>query len=420
MSLFFVAYSPPSRTERTAHLVSYAIIVILLLIGGVDSRPVHADPPGGSSGWVTTFSDDFNGSDLDASKWNKTWINGGTTVGWSQELMKPENVTISGGLARIRQWCNPNERSVYNGVDYGPQNQSGVMTTCNGKFTQTYGYFEARIKMAPGYGNLSAFWMSYENTWPPELDIAEVLGRLPTENNMTQHWGTVINNQHPSSLTMWDAGQDLTATWHTYGCEWNANEIIWYVDGIERKRMVNNINVPMYLELNIHSGNSWAGYPDNWNNPTQHFMEIDWVRGWQRGSGGGNTSIGNGTYRVVSRADNRVMDAYGSGDGGLVGVWDWNGSSNQRWQVESAGNGEYYLTESRSGKLLDDYNNGNDIKLWSYWGGANQRWRMIPTTGGFYRMENVGTGKAVGVNGGILQQQTYSGANSQQWRFEIP
>jgi beta-glucanase (GH16 family) len=253
----------------------------LLPLGPV--RPALADPPGDSSAWTQTFDDEFDGDSLDTGKWNTTWINGGTTTGWSQERMYPENVTVSGGACHIMQWCNPNRHSVYNGVDYGPANESGVLTTWGGgKFHQTYGYYEARIKAAPGDGLLSAFWMSNEDHWPPEIDFEEILGRYPQDVFLTQHWGVEDSNgQHPYDQTDWNAGTDLTSGYHTYGCDWEPDQIVWYVDGVERKRMANNVNDPMYLELNIHAGNSWAGYPDT-SDPTQHFMDIDYVRVWRR------------------------------------------------------------------------------------------------------------------------------------------
>jgi len=291
-----------TKIGTNLHLFYNAMVTIMVFCA-FSFQVLAQGPP--SSSYTLTFEDNFDGTSIDRNKWNTTWINGGRTVSWSQEYMVDENVSVSGGSAHILQWFNP-----ANTTCCGYRNESGVLTTYGtGKFHQQYGYYEARIKVAKGGGNLNAWWLSREESWPPEIDITEILSAKPTESVMTQHWGTVAaDGSHPALGKYWLSGIDLTADYHIYAIEWNANEIIWYADGVERARQTNNVNNPLYLELNIHSGNSWAGYGDAYNT-TKNYMDIDYVRVWQKGTCtvpsqagaiSGNTTVTDGSSQTYS------------------------------------------------------------------------------------------------------------------------
>jgi len=63
---------------------------------------------------------------------------------------------------------------------------SGMVST-HDRFSQLYGYFEARIKLVNGQGFWTAFWLisqlpldpnpDVEYFWPPEIDIMENRGQ---------------------------------------------------------------------------------------------------------------------------------------------------------------------------------------------------------------------------------------------------
>lgn len=230
-------------------------------------------PTGVEGDWVLTFEDDFDGEALDKQKWNDQWGAPGAywgppnTVMWSDEIMLPENVIVENGLLRLRH-----QRQ-------GNQITAGVITT-NGLFTQQYGFFEARLRANETPGVLSAFWMQYSpDHWPPEIDIAEILANDWKSSRHVIHYGYP---GHQSNTYINRTDHDLTADFHVYGLAWNAEELIFYVDGEE----VNRINSPdefnnfeMYLQLNMHSGNGFSGYPPK--NDKESFMEVDYVRVWQ-------------------------------------------------------------------------------------------------------------------------------------------
>jgi chitodextrinase len=71
--------------------------------------------------------------------------------------------------------------------------------------------------------------------------------------------------------------------WHTWGFLWTQNDLVWYVDGVERKRIRNYINKPMYWLISPEIGGYWAGSTDSstlW--PME--AEVDYVRVYKVGA----------------------------------------------------------------------------------------------------------------------------------------
>src|SRR5438477_331661 len=61
-----------------------------------------------------------------------------------------------------------------------------------------------------------------------------------------------------------DSGQiDSSTAFHTYGFEWDANEVHWYIDGVLTQTQINRVNMPMYTLINLAVGGYWPGNPDS-------------------------------------------------------------------------------------------------------------------------------------------------------------
>ncbi|MHA6483421.1 family 16 glycosylhydrolase [Paenibacillus sp. strain BS8-2] len=239
----------------------YADNITLTTSGGGGGIP---QPSGPSSGWTLTFNDEFNGSSLDTTKWNYNWT-WGNTADHSDEVLRSSNVTVGGGSLAIK--ANKEGNTWY----------SGLIQT-NGKFNQQYGYWEARIKSAPGIGFLTAFWTKTEAVWPPEIDVMEVLGNDPFKVHMTQHYINSSSN-YVGDGGNWTSPSSFAGDYHVYGVEWNATQIKWYVDGVLRRTTSNFVNQPLYTLLNVHVGMDWTGDPQDSNT---RYAYVDWVRVWQK------------------------------------------------------------------------------------------------------------------------------------------
>ena len=149
--------------------------------------------------------------------------------------------------------------------------------------------------------------------------------------------------------------------------------------------------------------------------------------------GGGGSTPGNGTFKIVARHSGKALDASGNAtaDGTQIVQWTYGGGNNQRWTLLNRGSNQYSIIGVASGKALDVYNsataNGTKVELWTYGGGNNQKWTFAATSGGYYRVTPVhatsscldvaGVSTADGAN---VQLWTYSTGNNQQWAFSAP
>jgi beta-glucanase (GH16 family) len=150
-------------------------------------------------------------------------------------------------------------------------------TTAPIGFSFQYGYIEIRAKVPKGRGLWSAFWLSPAIHNPkPEIDVLEILGHEPEVVHMSFHYSD------QRSKETW-SGPDYSADWHVFAVDWRPEEIVWYIDGVERWRYVESEHIPatpMYLLVNLAVG-GWAGAPDD-STIFPSYYEIDYVRVWHR------------------------------------------------------------------------------------------------------------------------------------------
>lgn len=157
------------------------------------------------------------------------------------------------------------------------------------------------------------------------------------------------------------------------------------------------------------------------------------IKNWSYSGGGGGTTPGNGTFRVLNRNSGKALDATGNGtaDGTQINQWTYGGGNNQRWTLQDRGSGQFSIIGVGSGKAVEvnaaSTANGAKVQLWTYGGGNHQKWSFAATSGGFYRVTPAhATGSCLDVNaastadGALVQLWSYSGGNNQQWSFQAP
>jgi beta-glucanase (GH16 family) len=225
------------------------------------------------------FSDEFNDNALDANVWTTCFhwhqkINGKVTCAAEGhlELMQPENVTQQSGTLRLR--AQPQSIQAY-GKTFGYT--SGMITTFD-SFNFQYGRVEARVRMPRGRGILAAVWlMPIDKTWPPEIDVVEVLGHEPNTAHFTVHfpkdgqkWQDAYEGRALSTF-------DLSKSYNVYSVEWTPEKITWYLNGVKTHESTEVPHEKMYLLMTLKIGGHWAGPPDT-STQWPADMNIDYVR----------------------------------------------------------------------------------------------------------------------------------------------
>jgi beta-glucanase (GH16 family) len=250
-------------------------------------------PNGQSGNWSLLFQDEFDGTTLDSSKWVSCylyhWANVGCykTNGTSASWYMPDDVLVGDGMLKLRA----QQRTVTGSDGQTYAYSSGLISSgkdtydpsIEPRFAFLYGYVEMRAKVPAGEGLWSAFWMlQADGQWPWEIDMLESLGHQPDTAFMTVHypmanWDDEVDNSVYS-------GPDLSADFHTYAVEWAPDKIVWYIDGVERKRFSDPAHIPsapMYIMANLAVGGDWPGPPSAATVfPTQ--LDVDYIRVWQR------------------------------------------------------------------------------------------------------------------------------------------
>jgi beta-glucanase (GH16 family) len=155
---------------------------------------------------------------------------------------------------------------------------SGLLTTFH-SFSFVYGYVEMRARIPKGKGLWPAFWLlPVDKTWPPEIDVMEVLGQNTMEIHATVHSRDDGNHTEVSSTI---PTPDLSEDFHIYAVKWTADEIVWYFDGrpVASAPTPADMHKPMYLLVNLALG-GWAQSPDSSTVFPAEFR-INWIRVFQ-------------------------------------------------------------------------------------------------------------------------------------------
>ncbi|MFI8460225.1 family 16 glycosylhydrolase [Kitasatospora sp. NPDC085464] len=225
-----------------------------------------AGPVGVPGAWHQVFADEFNGSSLDAAKWNPNWFGCSTCTTQpvnSQEsaAYSPSQVAVNGGSLHLTAVQKP---ATVNGKTY--PYTSGLINT-NGKAQFTYGAFEARIYLPPSgsqVANWPAFWTDGQS-WPTdgEMDVMEGLG------------GDACYHFHSDAGGPGSCAHGDFSGWHTYGAEWAPGSVTYYYDGVKVGQITTGItSAPMYLILNNAVDSKYPAVA-----PAD--MQVDYVRVWQ-------------------------------------------------------------------------------------------------------------------------------------------
>ena len=279
---------------RRACLALCAGMVLTAIAATAQANHQQPDPPR----WTMVWSDEFNGPDgspPDSSKW--VLATGGD--GWgNQELeyytARPQNAYQEGGNLVIKAI-----EEKYTGADKVARDYTSARLKTQGKFSQAYGRFEARIKIPRGQGLWPAFWMLGADIdkvqWPRcgEIDIMENIGKEPYLVHGTIHGPGYSGDKGIGKLYALSGEVKYADDFHIYAVEWAPKKISFYVDDhlYESRTPVDLpkgakwvYDHPFFLLLNVAVGGGWPGNPDA-TSAFPQTMLVDYVRVYKATAG---------------------------------------------------------------------------------------------------------------------------------------
>ena len=252
--------------------------------------PAPAPGPAPSGRWQLTWSDEFDGDGPpDPGKW--VYDLGGQ--GWGNNELetytdRPENAVRRGGALVITA-----RRETFRGSDGTERLYTSARLKTHGTFSQTYGRFEARMRISRGQGLWPAFWLLGDSVgtagWPAcgEIDIMENIGKEPNTVHGTMHGPGYSGGQAIGSPF---SGTVFAEEFHVFAVEWEPNAIRWYVDGtLYQTRTRSDLpagarwvyDQPMFVIVKLAVGVDWPGPPDATTTFPQEVV-VDYVRVYGR------------------------------------------------------------------------------------------------------------------------------------------
>jgi beta-glucanase (GH16 family) len=260
------------------------------LVTGVLHDSTHSDDQNKRLVW----SDEFNGTSIDHTKWERE-VNafGGGNHELQMYTDRPCNVRVEDSRLILQA-----HREATNVAGTLRDFSSGrVRTKHRGDWT--YGRFEIRAKIPEGRGLWPAIWLlptdDHYGTWAKsgEIDIAENRGHQPRTVSGALHFGgNWPENKfvhHTVRRGIWQP--KFSDEFVTYAIDWQPDRIQWVIDGrVVRERRPEHWGAPtgshspydqrFHLLLNLAVGGHFPGPPsDSTRFPAA--MEVDWVRVWQ-------------------------------------------------------------------------------------------------------------------------------------------
>jgi len=222
-------------------------------------------PVGQSGSWILVFSDEFNSTALDRTKWTPGWFGSGITGPVnSSELAcyDSAHVTEAGdGNLHLKLDATPSSCGGHS------KQYTGALISSNGLFQYAYGYIEFRVYLpAVGSGQIAnwpATW-SDGQSWPAdgENDTMEGLG------------GPACYHFHSSIGGPGSCASGNYTGWHTFASYWMPGVVTYFYDGVQVGKITTGItSVPQYLILEYTLSSSvGAAVPND--------MLVDYVRVW--------------------------------------------------------------------------------------------------------------------------------------------
>lgn len=255
---------------------------------------IEVVPSAGPGDKKLVWGDEFNS--LDGNVWTQETGGAGYGNNERQYYTAGKNASIiydaqagSNVLVLEARKENPVNYSCW----YGRCEYTSARMNTRDKKAFKYGRIEARMKLPQTKGIWPAFWMLGSNLgqvgWPAsgEIDIMEHVGQEPNSIHGTIHGPNYFGNS-PFTQT-YNLGEIVSAKYHLYAVEWDANNISWWVDGkkyysVSKSQVQTRGNwvfdQPFFLLLNLAVGGNWPGNPDGSSAFPQR-MYVDYVRVYQ-------------------------------------------------------------------------------------------------------------------------------------------
>lgn len=248
--------------------------------------------------WKLVWSDEFDGTELDTSKWDYRM----SMMGQNWKAWTDKGVHLDGNSNAVFTCIEENGMPVssqlqtgYNFMDEPVQStkfgndalQWNIGKLKENKFTKKYGYFECRCRLQQRNGWWSAFWVQSPMIGASldpamsgtELDIMECFkpGDIVSHNAFTGGYGLDMKRKYVGGVKGLDKQE-----FHRFGMLWDETGYTFYIDGKEDGHISEHIShIPEFILISTEVD----GYRHEEHAPTEAAFKsvgdtflVDYVR----------------------------------------------------------------------------------------------------------------------------------------------
>jgi beta-glucanase (GH16 family) len=279
----------------------YRPVLFAVVLVGLYGRSAAAQagvPQASVAPWKLVWSDEFDGTNgfaVDSSKWVSETGGGG----WGNNELEYYTSRLKNAWQQDGNLVIKVLQEKYTGADSVSRNYTSARLKTLGKFSQTYGRFEARMKIPRGQGIWPAFWMLGNDIdkpgWPDcgEIDIMENIGKEPAVVHGTIHGPGYSGAGGIGSSFSPPGNPSFADDFHIFAVEWEPNVLRFYVDDhLYAMRTPADLpkgakwvyDHPFFLLLNVAVGGDWPGNPDATSIFPQTML-VDYVRVYEPATG---------------------------------------------------------------------------------------------------------------------------------------
>ncbi|MEI6140510.1 MAG: glycoside hydrolase family 16 protein [Mariniphaga sp.] len=197
-------------------------------------------------GYHLVWEDNFNGNQLDTTKWKVRGVGPRALAYVTEEAVKVEEGYLK--LYALKKG----------------EKMLGSAVGTQDRFMAKYGYFECRAQLQKSPGVWAAFWIQSTKisqgedpkAYGAEIDIMEFFKKLGTDivsHNI--HWAYGPHQQSTHGYQSYLKG--VSEGFHTFALEWLPDKYIFYIDGYKFYEITQGIsNIEEYMILSME-------YPNN-------------------------------------------------------------------------------------------------------------------------------------------------------------
>lgn len=242
--------------------------------------------------FILTFEEEFDG-ELDRSVWSGHYQYGNATEArkgsfWNQYLAYTEDGNLIIPVTYLEDGMGGEGAGWYSaGIDTDSDAPNG--------FSQKFGYFECRCILPEGADIWSAFWLMNDGVYVEdssgrdgtEIDIFEsnCYGKnIPNSITSNLHYDGYNEAHESMGAKQFLLKNNPYEEYNTYGLEWNENEYIFYINGVETFRTdfggVSQNEEYLILSVEMSGENGVPSGRENSPGEDAYFI-VDYVRVYQ-------------------------------------------------------------------------------------------------------------------------------------------